>query len=280
MSFWPIHGILYICVFFFILFLLLSEEERFVYFVCAVGKTIERWTVEEYATLPKCHAVGIAHTCCNACCTVFYCVQWYRYTREFQIKFNIYFLLVKKQVTQTEYKKNQHKLNTGFRAISAYRYYFWFNVFSPSLPFSLFSEFLYKLNKCVWWWLRMGDQDQWGDIWIIQCRLNARWQALHFYFSLLSVPFCRAFHNANALYPFSFMFHSADGNFEVTLATKATLNYTGRVEWRPPAIYKSSCEIDVEYFPFDEQTCVMKFGSWTYDGFQVRLSFLLLNKIQ
>ena len=64
--------------------------------------------------------------------------------------------------------------------------------------------------------------------------------------------------------------YSADGNFEVTLATKATLNYTGRVEWKPPAIYKSSCEIDVEYFPFDEQTCVMKFGSWTYDGFQVR----------
>lgn len=62
---------------------------------------------------------------------------------------------------------------------------------------------------------------------------------------------------------------SADGNFEVTLATKATLNYTGQVEWHPPAIYKSSCEIDVEYFPFDEQTCVMKFGSWTYDGFQV-----------
>lgn len=56
----------------------------------------------------------------------------------------------------------------------------------------------------------------------------------------------------------------------MTLATKATLNYTGRVEWKPPAIYKSSCEIDVEYFPFDEQTCVMKFGSWTYDGFQVR----------
>ena len=62
---------------------------------------------------------------------------------------------------------------------------------------------------------------------------------------------------------------SADGNFEVTLATKATLWYNGLVEWKPPAIYKSSCEIDVEYFPFDEQTCVMKFGSWTYDGFQV-----------
>ena len=66
---------------------------------------------------------------------------------------------------------------------------------------------------------------------------------------------------------------SADGNFEVTLATKATLWWNGLVEWKPPAIYKSSCEIDVEYFPFDEQTCVMKFGSWTYDGFQVSKSY-------
>jgi len=67
------------------------------------------------------------------------------------------------------------------------------------------------------------------------------------------------------------LYNNADGNFEVTLATKATLHSTGEVEWRPPAIYHSSCEMDVEYFPFDEQTCVMKFGSWTYDGFQVDL---------
>eukprot|EP00093_Oithona_nana_P005245 05245.XXX_137850_165339_1 [CDS] Oithona nana genome sequencing. len=67
------------------------------------------------------------------------------------------------------------------------------------------------------------------------------------------------------------LYNNADGNFEVTLATKATLWFNGLVEWKPPAIYKSSCEIDVEYFPFDEQTCVMKFGSWTYDGFQVDL---------
>lgn len=50
--------------------------------------------------------------------------------------------------------------------------------------------------------------------------------------------------------------------------------HTGLIEWKPPAIYKSSCEIDVEYFPFDEQTCVLKFGSWTYDGFQVDLRHL------
>lgn len=64
-------------------------------------------------------------------------------------------------------------------------------------------------------------------------------------------------------------FRSADGNYEVTLMTKATVMFTGEVSWKPPAIYKSSCEINVEYFPFDEQSCIMKFGSWTYNGAQV-----------
>lgn len=61
---------------------------------------------------------------------------------------------------------------------------------------------------------------------------------------------------------------------QVTLMTKATLKYTGEVFWEPPAIYKSSCEMNVEYFPYDEQICFMKFGSWTYNGAQVDLKHL------
>merc|ERR1712062_264119 len=62
--------------------------------------------------------------------------------------------------------------------------------------------------------------------------------------------------------------------YEVRLMTKAELKFTGDVKWTPPAIYKSSCEINVEWFPFDEQNCDMKFGSWTYDAKQVDLKHM------
>ncbi|XP_047526398.1 acetylcholine receptor subunit alpha-like isoform X2 [Pieris napi] len=67
------------------------------------------------------------------------------------------------------------------------------------------------------------------------------------------------------------LYNNADGNYEVTLMTKAIVYYTGMVVWQPPAVYKSSCSIDVEFFPYDVQTCVLKLGSWTYDGFKVDL---------
>jgi len=64
---------------------------------------------------------------------------------------------------------------------------------------------------------------------------------------------------------------SADGNFTVKLITKATIHPNGFIVWKPPAIYLSLCPIDVEFFPFDEQTCTIKIGSWTYDGFSVNI---------
>jgi len=70
------------------------------------------------------------------------------------------------------------------------------------------------------------------------------------------------------------LYNNADGKYEVRLMTKAELKFTGDVKWTPPAIYKSSCEINVEWFPFDEQNCDMKFGSWTYDAKQVDLKHM------
>uniref|UniRef100_A0A667Y402 Cholinergic receptor, nicotinic, alpha 4b n=1 Tax=Myripristis murdjan TaxID=586833 RepID=A0A667Y402_9TELE len=68
-----------------------------------------------------------------------------------------------------------------------------------------------------------------------------------------------------------FFICSADGDFAVTHLTKAQLFHDGRIKWMPPAIYKSSCSIDVTFFPFDQQNCKMKFGSWTYDRAKIDL---------
>uniref|UniRef100_A0A9J2PJH0 Uncharacterized protein n=1 Tax=Ascaris lumbricoides TaxID=6252 RepID=A0A9J2PJH0_ASCLU len=65
----------------------------------------------------------------------------------------------------------------------------------------------------------------------------------------------------------------ADGNYEVSFMCNVVINHKGDMLWVPPAIYKSSCIIDVEFFPFDEQTCHLIFGSWTYNENEIKLEF-------
>lgn len=70
------------------------------------------------------------------------------------------------------------------------------------------------------------------------------------------------------------LFNNADGNYEASYKPNVLLynsDTVPNIHWIPPAIYKSSCTIDVEYFPFDEQVCQMRFGSWTFDAQQVVL---------
>ncbi|XGW24618.1 hypothetical protein V3C99_006223 [Haemonchus contortus] len=67
------------------------------------------------------------------------------------------------------------------------------------------------------------------------------------------------------------LFNNCDGNFEVSFMCNVVINYHGDMLWVPPAIYKSSCIIDVEYFPFDEQVCTLVFGSWTLGFDQAEL---------
>ncbi|CAD5206203.1 unnamed protein product [Bursaphelenchus okinawaensis] len=74
------------------------------------------------------------------------------------------------------------------------------------------------------------------------------------------------------------LFNNADGNYEVSYHSNVEVDYRGNVTWVPPAIYKSSCRIDVEYFPFDEQTCQLIFGSWTYNSDEVKLKWYMNKK--
>ena len=41
-----------------------------------------------------------------------------------------------------------------------------------------------------------------------------------------------------------------------------------------PGILKSTCYIDVRWFPFDVQKCDLKFGSWTHNGWLLDLQMM------
>lgn len=55
------------------------------------------------------------------------------------------------------------------------------------------------------------------------------------------------------------------------MQANAMIIHNGSVFWPIPTRFKSTCQIDVTYFPYDEQECKLKFGSWTYNGFQVSI---------
>ncbi len=62
---------------------------------------------------------------------------------------------------------------------------------------------------------------------------------------------------------------SADEAFDGTYPTNVVVTSNGSCTYIPPGIFKSTCKIDITWFPFDDQDCEMKFGSWTYNGFKV-----------
>ena len=64
---------------------------------------------------------------------------------------------------------------------------------------------------------------------------------------------------------------SADEKFDGTYPTNVVVTNEGHCTYIPPGIFKSTCLIDITWFPFDDQNCEMKFGSWTYNGFKVTL---------
>ncbi|XP_050388377.1 neuronal acetylcholine receptor subunit alpha-10 [Patella vulgata] len=100
-------------------------------------------------------------------------------------------------------------------------------------------------------WVDYGlrwDPDEYGGIKVIRLPFESVWR-----------PDILLYNNADV----SSVFSSISSNVIVTA--------DGNVTWLSMVIFKSSCSIDVRYFPFDEQNCTMLFASWTYDGYQLNL---------
>ncbi|CAE1325152.1 CHRNN [Acanthosepion pharaonis] len=74
--------------------------------------------------------------------------------------------------------------------------------------------------------------------------------------------------------PGQYLPEDADERVEEHREALLVVEYTGKIVWMPQVIYKSSCGIDISHFPFDEQECKLKFGSWTYDGYKLDVHFL------
>lgn len=70
------------------------------------------------------------------------------------------------------------------------------------------------------------------------------------------------------------LYNSADERFDATFHTNIVVNHSGTCSYLPPGIFKSTCHIDVRWFPFDVQRCDLKFGSWTYGGWSLDLKML------
>ncbi|XP_048121579.1 neuronal acetylcholine receptor subunit alpha-10a isoform X2 [Alosa alosa] len=67
------------------------------------------------------------------------------------------------------------------------------------------------------------------------------------------------------------LYNNADQHFTGSMDTNVVIRHDGQIMWDSPAITKSSCKVDVSFFPFDAQQCRLTYGSWTYNGNQLDL---------
>ncbi|UXI18370.1 DNA replication complex GINS protein PSF2-like [Sarcoptes scabiei] len=64
------------------------------------------------------------------------------------------------------------------------------------------------------------------------------------------------------------LINSADSENVLKRSTHSDLIlwFTGEVFWMPAISMKTLCQINLVDWPFDQQTCLYRFASWTYDG--------------
>ena len=53
----------------------------------------------------------------------------------------------------------------------------------------------------------------------------------------------------------------------------------GHVYYAPKARIRTRCEVDMTRFPYDEQACMIQFGSFSYDGDRLKLEMFPVSNV-
>ncbi|KAG7461649.1 hypothetical protein MATL_G00193360 [Megalops atlanticus] len=127
--------------------------------------------------------------------------------------------------------------------------------------------------------LQIIDVDEKNQVLITNVWLQLHWTDVYLSWNPDNYPGVQnlRFPSNQVWVPDILLYNSADERFDATFHTNVLVNASGYCQYIPPGILKSTCYIDVRWFPFDVQKCNLKFGSWTYNGWLLDLQMLAVD---
>uniref|UniRef100_A0A8C4C4H3 Neuronal acetylcholine receptor subunit alpha-7 n=1 Tax=Denticeps clupeoides TaxID=299321 RepID=A0A8C4C4H3_9TELE len=127
--------------------------------------------------------------------------------------------------------------------------------------------------------LQIIDVDEKNQVLITNAWLQLYWTDVYLTWNPENYPGVQnlRFPSSQVWTPDILLYNSADERFDATFHTNVLVNASGYCQYIPPGILKSTCYIDVRWFPFDVQKCDLKFGSWTHNGWLLDLQMLAVD---
>ncbi|CAH8625301.1 unnamed protein product [Schistosoma curassoni] len=112
--------------------------------------------------------------------------------------------------------------------------------------------------------------------------LDLKWSDYHFHWNASDYENIRQINlpPERIWKPDILLYNSASEKFDQIFPTKVIVRNTGNIQWVPPGLFHSICDIEVNWFPFDSQNCIMKLGTWTYQGNTVDLKLQCDNETE
>ncbi|XP_034015674.1 neuronal acetylcholine receptor subunit alpha-7-like [Thalassophryne amazonica] len=117
------------------------------------------------------------------------------------------------------------------------------------------------------------DMDERKQILTTSMWLNMFWNDVYLQWNAADFPGVTALRFPEHLIwkPDIWLYNSGEDRYDPVFHTNIVVQPSGFCSYIPPGIFKSTCSIDVRWFPFDMQRCELKFGSWTYGAWSLDL---------